>query len=357
MQLTTLRTLIHEHPQLRPYVINGLVRRAECASVIGGTKTAKSWLIGDLALSIASGRPWLEKWEVNRGRVLLIDAELHGETLANRLPQIAAARRIPMCEVGDSLYVETIRGRGLDVFKLERMIENIEKDFFTAIILDPLYRCWPADQRFDENSNSDVCRAFNAIDKYAEMTGAMWACCHHATKGAQNMKAVADVGAGAGSFARATDTHIVLRPHQEPGAVVMSVVLRSWPPVPDTCYRWSFPVWKPADDLDPSKLLDPLRPWLGKERPRKPKLIKKTPNEILEIIRDKVMTVAGKRYTSQDVCFLAKEFHLSDKQAYRALHILADRGEIKYTPGKGRAPAVVWKPKKRESPPGEQPHQ
>jgi hypothetical protein len=62
------------------------------------------------------------------------------------------------------------------------------------------------------------------------------------------------VGAGAGSQSRATDTHLVLRPHEEDDVVVLEAAVRSWPPVMPRCLRWAFPVWLPADDLDPALL-------------------------------------------------------------------------------------------------------
>jgi len=35
---------------------------------------------------------------------------------------------------------------------------------------------------------------------------------------------------------------------------VLEAAVRSWPPVPPRCLRWAFPVWLPADDLDPTAL-------------------------------------------------------------------------------------------------------
>ena len=77
-----------------------------------------------------------------------------------------------------------------------------------------------------------------------------------------------DVGAGAGSQSRATDTHLVLRPHEEDGCVVLDAAVRSWAPIEPTGLRWSFPVW----DFDPG--LDPTQ--LRSERPTRRKDEKKT---------------------------------------------------------------------------------
>jgi hypothetical protein len=340
MQLQTLRSLCRENPAMNPYVLNGLVRKAEVASIISSTKGRKSWLLSDLALAIVSGQPFLGRWETTRGPVLIIDAELHKSTLANRIPKIVEARKLTMAEVDQNLYIESVRGRGLDIFKLEEIIRDIPRDYFVAIVIDPIYRLWPQDGHFDENSNADVCRAFNAIDKYAEMTGSAFFCCHHATKGGQGTKNVTDVGAGAGSFARAVDTHIVLRPHEVDDCAVMSVALRSWPPVPDTCYKWTAPVWNLDDSLDPTKLKDaqPYGHWKRRE-PYKRKTVKRSSSEIMDLVTN--LIPEGDNYVdSQDICFFAKDQDLSDRKVYRALNALVKRDLIECRRGKGPEPAV-----------------
>jgi hypothetical protein len=77
---------------------------------------------------------------------------------------------------------------------------------------------------------------------------------HHSSKGNQSGKSITDVSAGAGSQSRATDTHLVLRPHEEKDVVVLDATVRSWPPIEPRCLRWTFPVWTPDDTLDPADL-------------------------------------------------------------------------------------------------------
>ena len=67
-------------------------------------------------------------------------------------------------------------------------------------------------------------------------------------------------------MSRATDTHLVLRPHEEEGCVVMDAVVRSFPPPEPICLRWQFPVWTIADDLDPTAL---KRPTSRRPKPAK----------------------------------------------------------------------------------------
>jgi hypothetical protein len=64
------------------------------------------------------------------------------------------------------------------------------------------------------------------------------------------------VGSGAGAQARAVDCHAILRPHAEKDVHVLEAALRSFPPLEPVCLRWEFPIWKPAEGLDPTRLAD-----------------------------------------------------------------------------------------------------
>jgi len=214
--------------------------------------THNSWLATDLALAVATGRDWLGQFRCERGDVLILDNELHGETSANRIPKVANARGIPVDAYADHVWVQNLRGYLQDVFTLGAYFQSLTPGRFRVIILDAFYRFMPRDM--DENDNGTMASLYNHIDRYADQLRCSFVLIHHSSKGNQSNKSVTDVGAGAGSQSRATDTHMVLRPHEEDEAVVLDAAVRSWPPCPARCLRWSFPVWSPADDLDPTQL-------------------------------------------------------------------------------------------------------
>ena len=60
--------LLADHAAMRPAVIDGLLRLGETANVIAAPKMGKSWLTLDLVLSVATGRRWLGKFDVDRQR-------------------------------------------------------------------------------------------------------------------------------------------------------------------------------------------------------------------------------------------------------------------------------------------------
>lgn len=243
--------LIRRNPKLRETVVDGIVRRGETCNIIANPKVGKSWMSYGLALSIVVGAKWLDKFRCRRGRVLIIDNELHDETEAHRVPVVAEAMGLQLEDYEDGIEVVTLRGRLLNLEAIgHRIVDHLEAGTFDAIIVDAWYRVLGD----DENSNGAMARAYNLVDRYAIQTGAAWFLIHHASKGSQAEKRTTDVGAGAGAQSRAADSHLILREHEDDGIAVLDAAVRSFPPIEPVPLQWTFPVWKPADGVDPEKL-------------------------------------------------------------------------------------------------------
>ncbi|MFH1922221.1 MAG: DUF3854 domain-containing protein, partial [Planctomycetota bacterium] len=86
-----LGELVTRYPDLRTPIIHGIARAGETINAIAPSKAGKSWLAWALALSIALGKKWLGRFAVERGRVLIVDNELHPETIAWRGKTVAQA--------------------------------------------------------------------------------------------------------------------------------------------------------------------------------------------------------------------------------------------------------------------------
>jgi hypothetical protein len=269
----TIRELVNDHPRLRPPVIHGLLREGETMNVIAQSKKGKSWLVGDLALALAMGLPWMEQFKTERGDVLILDNELHRETTAFRIPKIAEARGIAPADYDEHVVVDNLRGRLLNIFGLPAYLAGVQPGRFKVIVLDALYRFWPPGT--SENDNAAIAGFYNIIDNLAGRLNSCFVLIHHSSKGAQGSKALVDVGAGAGAIARAADCHLTLLPHETDTVKAPVVVLdagpRSWPPVEPICLRFAWPVWTHAPELDPTA----LKP----DRPRRPKQEKTVESE------------------------------------------------------------------------------
>lgn len=253
--------LMDEFPEMSPAILDGLLRSGETMNIIAAPKTGKSWLSMGLGLSVVSGRKWLGRFWTRRGKVLIVDNELNPRTSADRLPRIAESMGIQRDEYAGCLAVANVRGQLIDLNKLAEQLGSLEPGAFSLIVLDAWYRFAPSGS--DENSNGDVTQLYNLLDSVADKIGSAFVCIHHSSKGNQSGKSVTDVGSGAGAQSRAPDSHLTIRQHEEENAVVVEAAVRSFAPMKPFCLRWNFPVWTPADDLDPKDL--------RQERPRKAK--------------------------------------------------------------------------------------
>lgn len=259
----TAGELLADHPALRMPVIEGLLRQGETMNIIAPSKTGKSWLVTGLALSVATGQKWLGRYETHRSDVLIIDNELHGETSANRLPLVAGVMDIELEAYGSSLSIWNLRGALADLHSLVKRLETIAPGTFGVIILDAWYRFLPPGT--DENDNGAMAQLYNTLDQTAAAIGCSFVLIHHTSKGSQSAKSVTDIGAGAGAQSRATDTHLVLRDHQEEGCVVLDAAVRSWKPIEPVVLRWSFPLWQIDAALDPDALRKGRAPGVNRK--------------------------------------------------------------------------------------------
>jgi len=251
-QFRSAGELIRDCPALRTPILQGLLREGETMNVIAPPKAGKSWLVLDGALSVATGRRWLSR-EVESGEVLIIDNELHGETMANRIPKVAEARGIPFSEYHDRLHVDNLRGRLSPLADMWGYFDDLEPGRFKLIILDAWYRFM--EPGTDENDNGAMTEMYNLLDRFAARLGCAFVCIHHSTKGTQSGKSIIDVGAGAGAQSRAADAHMIIRHHAEVGCFVIEAVARSWAPPEPVCVRWSWPVFSIENGLDAASLL------------------------------------------------------------------------------------------------------
>ncbi len=135
---------------------------------------------------------------------------------------------------------------------------RFEPGNYKLILLDALYRFNIAG--VSENDNATMAAMYNTLDRIADKTKSAIVLIHHATKGSQSEKRITDVGAGVGAQSRAADCHLILREHEEAGVIVLEAAVRSFAPVEPLALRWQFPLWLPADDIDPSKLKGKLSP-------------------------------------------------------------------------------------------------
>ena len=252
-------SIVTEFTEMRLAIIDGLLRLGEIMNLIATSKAKKSWLMLSLGLSACMGWKWFGHFWVRQSTVLIVDNELHLETISDRVKRVAEAMLVPTVDYADRLHFVSLRGQLVDLNKLASFLKSLKPGQFDLIILDAFYRFLPAG--VDENSNADITALYNLIDSVLAYLGAAVIIVHHASKGNQSSKSITDTGSGAGAQSRAADTHMTMIPHEEPDAAVIAAVTRSWPQMEPRCVRWKYPLWELDNDLDPTEL--------KQEKPRK----------------------------------------------------------------------------------------
>ena len=243
--------LVETFPHLRPYIIDGLLRQGETMNLIAAPKIGKSWMLLVMLLCIAAGLCWLGR-QCQRGCVLLIDNELHPETLARRVVAVAAALGIDLAGIADTFQILSLRGKSENLATLDKFFRQIKPGQYSVIAIDALYRALPPG--CEENSNEDMRDVYNRIDQISETTKAGIVTVHHSSKGLQSEKNITDVGSGAGAISRTVDVHCVIRAHEETDCAVMESRIRSGAQPEPMGLRWRYPVWIPDPTLDVERL-------------------------------------------------------------------------------------------------------
>ena len=198
-----LSTYKDSPPKLPEELIGGILRRGHKMLISGSSKAGKSFLLMELCVALAEGRPWLG-FPCKKGRVLYVNLEIDPASAVNRFLKIYEALGIPPKNM-DSIVLWNLCGHAVPLDQLvPKLIRRVRDRHFDAIIIDPIYKVITG----DENNASEMGAFCNQFDKICTATGCSAIYCHHHSKGAQGMKKAMDRASGSGVFARDPDAQL-----------------------------------------------------------------------------------------------------------------------------------------------------
>lgn len=201
--LTALSEYKDNPPKLPEELIKGILRRGHKMLISGSSKAGKSFLLMELCISIAEGRPWLG-FDIRKGRALYVNLEIDPASAINRFLKIYEALKLPPSNM-DNILIWNLRGHAVPLDQLvPKLIRRVRDLHLDAIVIDPIYKVITG----DENSASDMGAFCNQFDKICAETGCSVIYCHHHSKGAQGMKRAMDRASGSGVFARDPDAQL-----------------------------------------------------------------------------------------------------------------------------------------------------
>ena len=227
-------------PELAPELIQGILRKGHKMLLSGGSKTGKSMLMIQLAIAIASGGHWLNRY-CEQGKVLYVNLEIDKASFARRIAAACEKRAISPEKLKKNLKVWNLRGYSTTLDKLApKLIRRCAKENYTAIIIDPIYKVMMG----DENKAGDMAQFCNQFDKIASQLNCAVIYVHHFSKGDQNKKASIDRASGSGVFARDPDVISTVTMIESKGdpAVRIEFTLREFPDIEPINAWYRYPI-------------------------------------------------------------------------------------------------------------------
>lgn len=188
-------------PPLKDELIPGILRVGHKMLISGPSKAGKSFLLMNLAISMAEGESWLGM-KCRQGRVCYVNLELDEASCINRFREIYEKRGISPQHISE-IDIWNLRGRAVPMDKLAPILIHRFKDKrYEAIIIDPIYKVITG----DENSATEMSQFCSYFDRVATEIGVAMIYCHHHSKGAiDKYDNAMDRSSGSGVFARDPD--------------------------------------------------------------------------------------------------------------------------------------------------------
>ena len=198
---TTLSDIWDTMPPLKPELIPGVLRMGHKLLLAGPSKAGKSFLLMDLAISMAEGVEWLGM-QCRQGKVCYVNLELDAASCFHRFRDIYQKRGLEPKHI-DNIIIWNLRGHAVPMDRLAPvLIHRFKEKDFEAVIIDPIYKVITG----DENSATDMSKFCSYFDQVATEMNVATIYCHHHSKSATGKYAnAADRSSGSGVFARDPD--------------------------------------------------------------------------------------------------------------------------------------------------------
>lgn len=238
-----------------PDVIEGILYQGAKAAFAGGSKAYKTWLLIELAASVATGSPCLclNGASTTKGQVFYVNFELSAPYFWKRVRAVCEERQLTI-EPG-MLTAVHLRGHVADWPRVQRQIPPGQ---FVLIIVDPIYKplllLGRTARDRDENSAGPIATLLDQMEILAVRTGAAVAFGEHYSKGNQAQKEAIDRPSGSGVFARDPDAIITFTKHKQQDCFSVELTLRVHPPVEPFVLHWEYPLFVPDSTLNPADL-------------------------------------------------------------------------------------------------------
>jgi len=236
----SLDALLREDVKEPKQIIKRVLYRG-CKMVLGGpSKSRKTWVMMDLALSVANGMEWIGM-QCSEGKVLYINFELIKWDFQQRWKWMLENKK---CE-SRNIETWTLRGYAADIgILIDKILRRLNAHSYDLVIIDPIYKGLG---NRDENKAGDMSDLLNHIERLCTESGCSVAIAAHFPKGNTGDRESMDRIAGSGVFGRDPDAIVTMsagedRDGDETVRFLLEYNLRSFPEKKSITVAWMAPL-------------------------------------------------------------------------------------------------------------------
>jgi hypothetical protein len=188
------------------WLINGLVAEGLPFVIGGPVKSLKTSVAIDLVLSLGSGRPFLNHFQVpGRRRAMLFSGESGAQTVKETARRISKAKGIRLADADCHWSMDLPQlSRVADV---EALTRHLSRHQISVAVIDPLYLCLLAGAKgLDASNVYDMGPLLKSVAAPLQAAGVTVGLVHHTTKGTADRHEPLELSdlafSGIGEFAR-----------------------------------------------------------------------------------------------------------------------------------------------------------
>jgi hypothetical protein len=308
------------------WLVEGIWQKGTYGMIAGEPKTYKSVQATDLALSVASGRPYLNTFPVRtHGAVLYVQEENNENTVQDRVFKVAASKGLLTSTKGGwqlpndlPLYFSNNFGINLTETKSRELLEETIKQIRPVLlILDPLYMMLGT---VDENSATEVGDVLRWLTHLRNAYGTSIMLCHHYNKGGSGSSGRGGQRVrGSSAFHAWVESAIYVKATTELYTVKLEREFRAFPTMPELTLKIG--LGNPGDLAYNPEILS------------SEDLIRSKDDEGLDVKLEEICTLLSMRpYTEVE---LEEACKITSVQVSRALERLVDSGRVMRSAGSG----------------------
>jgi hypothetical protein len=228
---------------------------ADAYGVIGAMdKAGKTWAVDDLAVSVATGTPWLGRFACEQGGVQLLHGEGGARNLYRRLDAICRARDVHLGDLfGDDVMRIALTVPRLTVREhIDAVAAELAAHPARVVILDPGYLALAGAKGADLFGMGGL---LGSIQDVCQRVGAALVVTWHWNKGGEGTGAARFTGVGPGAWGRVLGSAAVAQRHVDGASTVVTL---AWEFTGGEIADTEFTMTRRVRVDDPHDLLSPM---------------------------------------------------------------------------------------------------